>query len=126
MLPCRCPVVRKKTTFSVCLSVSLFFFFVTDFFLICFTFCFRLRLRGNRLSCACSNMNFLRWLWMTSVILDGEGRSTRGYTCTTETGEISDTERVMAAWETNWRRCVGQSVFSLAIALFLLQVGIVS
>ena len=71
-------------------------------------------------------MNFLRWLWTTSVILDGEGSSTRRYMCTTETGDISDTEQMMAAWESYWRRCVGYSVFSLAIALFLLQVGIVS
>lgn len=91
-----------------------------------FFFFFRLRLRGNRLSCACSSMNFLRWLWTTSVILDGEGSSTRRYTCTTETGDISDTEQTMAAWESYWRRCVGYSVFSLAIALLLLQVGIVN
>ncbi|KAK7108676.1 toll-like receptor 4 [Littorina saxatilis] len=38
---------------------------------------FRLNLRGNPMLCACSNLNFLRWMWDTHVILDGDGSSGR-------------------------------------------------
>nr|KAG5695624.1 hypothetical protein BaRGS_032264 [Batillaria attramentaria] len=46
----------------------------------------RLKLRGNPLLCACSNLDFLRWVWSTAVQLDGEGRGARNFTCTTEEG----------------------------------------
>ncbi|XP_070205922.1 toll-like receptor 4 [Littorina saxatilis] len=81
----------------------------------------RLQLTGNPLLCACSNLDFVRWLRDTSVILDGEGASTRRYTCTAETGEITDTEQVMADIEYHWRRCIGQRVFGYTLAAFLLQ-----
>ena len=56
------------------------------------------------------------------MILDGEGSSTRRYRCTSDTGELTNTERVMADWKFLWRRCIGQQVFGLALSGFLLQV----
>ena len=72
--------------------------------------------------CACSNLHFLLWLWRTPVILDGEDRNHRRYTCFSDTGEMTDTERVKADWVVLWRRCIGQRVFGLALSAFFLQV----
>ncbi|KAK7473690.1 hypothetical protein BaRGS_00035087 [Batillaria attramentaria] len=80
-----------------------------------------LRLRGNPLLCACSNLDFVRWLWSTAVQLDGNGSSASNYTCVTETGEVSNTHSVMAHYDTHWRRCVGQTMLGVASAAFLLQ-----
>ncbi|XP_076445731.1 LOW QUALITY PROTEIN: uncharacterized protein LOC143283401 [Babylonia areolata] len=82
----------------------------------------RLGLKGNPLVCACSDLDFLQWLWDTKVTLDGEGSSTRRYTCTTDTGEVTDTEQVMAEWQVVWRRCLGVRVFGWTLAAFLVQV----
>nr|KAG5712276.1 hypothetical protein BaRGS_023855 [Batillaria attramentaria] len=82
---------------------------------------FSLRLRGNPLLCACSNLDFVRWLWGTAVRLDGDGSGASNYTCVTETGEVSDTHSVMAHFDTHWRRCVGQTMLGVASAAFLLQ-----
>ncbi|XP_076445079.1 toll-like receptor 4 [Babylonia areolata] len=82
----------------------------------------RLRLKGNPLVCACSDLDFLQWLWDTKVTLDGEGSSTRRYTCTTDTGEVTDTEQVMAEWQVVWRRCLGVRVFGWTLAAFLVQI----
>nr|KAG5689581.1 hypothetical protein BaRGS_021102 [Batillaria attramentaria] len=80
-----------------------------------------LRLRGNPLLCACSNLDFVRWLWSTAVQLDGDGSFASNYTCVTETGEVSNTHSVMAHYDTHWRRCVGQTMLGVASAAFLLQ-----
>nr|KAG5699449.1 hypothetical protein BaRGS_016295 [Batillaria attramentaria] len=82
---------------------------------------FRLRLRGNPLLCACSNLDFVRWLWSTAVEVDGDGNVTRNYTCVTDSGEISDTHSVMMHYDFHWRRCVGQTMLGAASAAFLLQ-----
>ncbi|KAL8560196.1 hypothetical protein ACOMHN_021690 [Nucella lapillus] len=81
----------------------------------------RLSLQGNPLSCACANLDFLQWLWDTKVTLDGEDSSTRRYTCTSDTGEFTDTERVMAEWQSLWRRCVGLKVFGWTMTAFFVQ-----
>ncbi|KAK7111536.1 hypothetical protein V1264_011147 [Littorina saxatilis] len=81
---------------------------------------FSLKLSGNPLECACFNLDVVQWLWHTPVSLDGEGRQAN-YTCTTETGEITSTERVMAQWMSHWRRCVGVQMFGIALSAFLLQ-----
>ncbi|KAK7111543.1 hypothetical protein V1264_011154 [Littorina saxatilis] len=83
-------------------------------------FCTTLKLEGNPLECACFNLDVVQWLWHTPVSLDGEGRQAN-YTCTTETGEITSTERVMAQWMRHWRRCVGVQMFGIALSAFLLQ-----
>ncbi|KAK7481393.1 hypothetical protein BaRGS_00027349 [Batillaria attramentaria] len=80
-----------------------------------------LLLRDNSLLCACSNLDFVRWLWTTSVQLDGDGSSARNYTCVTDTGEVSDTHTVMMQYDFHWRRCVGQQVLGAVTAAFLLQ-----
>ncbi|KAK7481397.1 hypothetical protein BaRGS_00027353 [Batillaria attramentaria] len=80
-----------------------------------------LLLRDNPLLCACSNLDFVRWLWTTSVQLDGDGSSARNYTCVTDTGEVSDTHSVMMQYDFHWRRCVGQQVLGAVTAAFLLQ-----
>nr|KAG5704423.1 hypothetical protein BaRGS_024278 [Batillaria attramentaria] len=80
-----------------------------------------LRLQGNPLLCACSNLDFVRWLSTTSVHLDGDGSSSINYTCMTETGEVSDTHTVIAQFDFHWRRCVGQTMLGIASATFLLQ-----
>ncbi|KAK7497244.1 hypothetical protein BaRGS_00011538, partial [Batillaria attramentaria] len=83
---------------------------------------FSLRLSGNPFLCSCSNLDFVRWLWTTKVDLDGDsGGISRDYTCTTETGEVSNTLSVMAQYQVHWRLCVGQRVLPVAIAGFLLQ-----
>ncbi|XP_070185531.1 insulin-like growth factor-binding protein complex acid labile subunit isoform X1 [Littorina saxatilis] len=82
---------------------------------------FSLKLLGNPLECACFNLDVVQWLWHTPVSLDGEGRQAANYTCTTETGEITSTERVMAQWMSHWRRCVGVQMFGIALSAFLLQ-----
>nr|KAG5695324.1 hypothetical protein BaRGS_006548 [Batillaria attramentaria] len=80
-----------------------------------------LLLRDNPLLCACSNLDFVRWLWTTSVHLDGDGNSARNYSCVTDTGEVSDTHSVMMQYDFHWRRCVGQQVLGAVTAAFLLQ-----
>nr|KAG5695318.1 hypothetical protein BaRGS_006542 [Batillaria attramentaria] len=80
-----------------------------------------LLLRDNPLLCACANLDFVRWLWATSVQLDGDGSSARNYTCVTDTGEVSDTHTVMMQYDFHWRRCVGQQVLGAVTAAFLLQ-----
>nr|KAG5701788.1 hypothetical protein BaRGS_000778 [Batillaria attramentaria] len=82
---------------------------------------FTLRLRGNSLLCACSNLDFLRWLWTTTVHLDADGNMTRNYTCLTDTGEVSDTHTMMMRYDSEWRRCVGQTMLVITSAAFLLQ-----
>ncbi|KAK7097190.1 toll-like receptor 3 [Littorina saxatilis] len=82
---------------------------------------FSLKLLGNPLECACYNLDMVEWLWHTSVLLDGEGREAN-YTCTTESGEITSTERVMAHWMRHWRRCLGCQIFGIALSAFLLQI----
>ena len=84
-----------------------------------------MRLEGNPLECACFNLDFVRWLWQTSVSLDGEGHRAN-YTCTTETGEISSTEQVMAHWMEHWRRCVGGRMLAIAMSAFLTQVSVIN
>nr|KAG5709965.1 hypothetical protein BaRGS_030007 [Batillaria attramentaria] len=79
-----------------------------------------LHLGGNPLLCACSNLDFVRWLWSTEVQLDGDGRDSRTFTCVTESGEVSDTHSVMVQYDTHWRRCVGQQVLGVTTAAFLL------
>ncbi|KAK7481408.1 hypothetical protein BaRGS_00027364 [Batillaria attramentaria] len=82
---------------------------------------FSLFLFGNPLLCACSDLDFVRWLWTTSIQLDGDGSSARNYTCVTDTGEVSDTHSVMMQYDFHWRRCVGQQVLGAVTAAFLLQ-----
>ncbi|KAK7110920.1 hypothetical protein V1264_014715 [Littorina saxatilis] len=82
---------------------------------------FSLKLFGNALECACYDLDMVKWLWHTSVSLDGEGREAN-YTCTTGSGEITSTERVMAQWMSHWRRCVGVQIFGIALSAFLLQI----
>ncbi|KAK7095463.1 toll-like receptor 3 isoform X1 [Littorina saxatilis] len=82
---------------------------------------FSLKLVGNPLECACYNLDMVQWLWHTSVSLDGEGREAN-YTCTTGSGEITSTERVMAQWMSHWRHCVGSQIFGIAMSAFLLQI----
>ena len=84
-----------------------------------------MRLEGNPLECACFNLDFVRWLWQTSVSLDGEGHRAN-YTCTTETGEMSSTEQVMAHWMEHWRRCVGVRMLAIATSAFLIQVSVIN
>ena len=67
---------------------------------------FTLRLRGNPLLCACSNLDFVRWLWATRVRLDGAGRGGK-YTCVLDTGEVTDTASFMHHYGVHWRRCIG-------------------
>ncbi|KAK7111540.1 hypothetical protein V1264_011151 [Littorina saxatilis] len=81
---------------------------------------FSLKLVGNPLECACFNLDVVQWLWHTPVSLDGEGRQAN-YTCTTQTGEITSTERVMAQWMSHWRRCVGVQMFGIALSALLVQ-----
>nr|KAG5712293.1 hypothetical protein BaRGS_023872 [Batillaria attramentaria] len=80
-----------------------------------------LRLRGNPLLCACSNLDFVRWIWATAVDLDRDESSAGNYTCVTDAGEVSDTQRVMEEYDFHWRRCHGQLMLGIASAAFLLQ-----
>ena len=68
---------------------------------------FTLRLRGNPLLCACSNLDFLQWLWTTRVRLDGDGGG-GNYTCVLDTGEVTDTATVIRHYNDHWRRCTGR------------------
>ena len=68
---------------------------------------FTLRLRGNPLLCACSNLDFLQWLWRTRVRLDGDGGG-GNYTCVLDTGEVTDTATVIRHYNDHWRRCTGR------------------
>ncbi|XP_076461809.1 toll-like receptor 4 [Babylonia areolata] len=81
---------------------------------------FRLRLTGNPLACTCASLDMVQWMGHTRVSLDGEGAE-GNYSCTMETGEMSDTHRVLAAMLPHWRRCVGVKLFSVALGLFLTQ-----
>ncbi|XP_067663755.1 toll-like receptor 4 [Haliotis asinina] len=47
----------------------------------------KLRLRGNILSCACSDLDFLKWILSTKVILDND----RGYDCKMPNGSVLNT-----------------------------------
>ena len=72
---------------------------------------FTLRLRGNPLLCACSNLDFLLWLRETRVRLDGGGGGGGGgYTCVMDTGEVTDTATVIDHYTDHWRRCIGKWV----------------
>lgn len=82
---------------------------------------FRLLLQGNPLACSCFNLDVVPWLWHTKVQLDGDGRPAN-YTCTTEKGEVTSTEVVMAQWLERWRGCVGGQIFSIALSAFLVQI----
>ncbi|XP_076465002.1 toll-like receptor 2 type-2 [Babylonia areolata] len=81
---------------------------------------FRLRLRGNPLACTCASLDMVQWLGVTRVSLDGEGAE-GNYSCTLETGEMSDTQRVLAAMLPHWRKCVGVQVLAVALGLFMTQ-----
>ena len=83
-----------------------------------------LKLRGNPLLCACSNLDFLSWLWETSVQLDGdEGADVPyKYRCTTDSGQITDTAHIASEWDAFWRRCYGFKAFAWALSLLLIQV----
>ena len=97
-----------------CLFLSLLFCVVSLFH-------YRVNLIGNPLTCTCADLDMVEWLRHTTVSLDGEGQKAK-YSCTTETGEITDTYRVMAEMTSHWRRCVGVEMFGLALGLFLTQV----
>ena len=80
-----------------------------------------MNLAGNPLNCRCYNLDMVEWFWHTSVLLDGGGRP-GNYTCVSEDGEVTSTERVVAQWDWHWRRCVGPKVFNVALFAFLIQV----
>ena len=111
--------------FFFCLLPCLFLFMLVSlvrYFHPCFSlFHCRVNLMGNPLTCTCADLDMVEWLRHTTVSLDGEGHKAK-YTCTTETGEITDTYRVMAEMTSHWRRCVGVEMFGLALGLFLSQV----
>ncbi|XP_076441085.1 toll-like receptor 4 [Babylonia areolata] len=81
-----------------------------------------LRLKGNPLVCACFNLDFILWLSLTRVGLDGEGPSATSFTCTTQNGQVTTTERVLAQWQSHWRACVGLQMFNVALSVFLVQI----
>ncbi|XP_076445602.1 uncharacterized protein LOC143283303 [Babylonia areolata] len=83
----------------------------------------RLALKGNPLRCTCTELDFLHWLRDTAVTLDGEeDNSTRRYTCTADSGELTDTERVTADWDALWRHCMAAQISVWTSAVFTLQI----
>nr|KAG5706042.1 hypothetical protein BaRGS_028151 [Batillaria attramentaria] len=91
----------------------------------------QLRLRNNPLSCTCSGLDFVRWLALTVIRLDGHNDNTgndddyddngRDYPCMGEDGSMTSTGVVMADWDGHWRRCIGQTAFWAALVGLLLQ-----
>nr|KAG5706045.1 hypothetical protein BaRGS_028154 [Batillaria attramentaria] len=91
----------------------------------------QLRLRKNQLSCTCSGLDFVRWLALTVIRLDGHNDNTgydddyddngRDYPCVGEDGGMTSTGMVMADWDGHWRRCIGQTAFWAALVGLLLQ-----
>ncbi|KAK7496179.1 hypothetical protein BaRGS_00012589 [Batillaria attramentaria] len=91
----------------------------------------QLRLRKNPLSCTCSGLDFVRWLTLTVIRLDGHNDNTghnddyddngHDYPCVGENGSMTSTGVVMADWDGHWRRCIGQTAFWAALVGLLLQ-----
>lgn len=92
---------------------------------------FQLRLKGNPISCACANMDFIYWLEITKVSLDGDNFNIeydddfddngRSYPCVTEEGEMLNTKTIHENALYHWRRCVGERIFWMALTGLCLQ-----
>ncbi|XP_055865833.1 toll-like receptor 4 [Biomphalaria glabrata] len=78
---------------------------------------FRLFLRGNILSCGCSDLLFLQWLKNTLVELDQGGN----FSCIDKDGERSYT-LCHQDLESLWRPCWGQYFLSIAVIIVCLYV----
>ncbi|KAH9489471.1 hypothetical protein Btru_037738 [Bulinus truncatus] len=75
---------------------------------------FELYLSGNILSCGCNNLQFLKWLQMTNVMIDKD----RNFTCINKEGVLSFT-LAYSDIEGLWRECWGLYHFNIAMGLFL-------